>query len=64
MGEKKVIIQTENLTKHYGKSRGIIDIDLGVESKEVFGFLGPNGGANRPQFARCSISSGPAPDAP
>ena len=43
MGEKKVIIQTENLTKHYGKSRGIIDIDLAVESKEVFGFLGPNG---------------------
>ncbi len=38
-----MIIQTENLTKHYGKSRGIIDIDLAVESKEVFGFLGPNG---------------------
>ena len=38
-----MIIQTENLTKHYGKSRGIIDIDLAVESKEVFGYLGPNG---------------------
>ncbi|HML22673.1 MAG TPA: ABC transporter ATP-binding protein [Aggregatilinea sp.] len=38
-----MIIQTERLTKHYGKSRGIIDIDLGVRPTEVFGFLGPNG---------------------
>ncbi|WP_238625558.1 ABC transporter ATP-binding protein [Aggregatilinea lenta] len=38
-----MIIQTESLTKHYGKSRGIIDIDLGVQQAEVFGFLGPNG---------------------
>lgn len=38
-----MIIQTESLTKYYGKSRGIIDVDLGVEQGEVFGFLGPNG---------------------
>lgn len=38
-----MIIQTEALTKYYGKSRGIIDVDLGVEQGEVFGFLGPNG---------------------
>jgi len=37
------IIETEKLTKSYGKSRGIIDVDLAVETGEVFGFLGPNG---------------------
>ncbi len=38
-----MIIQTERLTKHYGKARGIIDVDLAVQPGEVFGFLGPNG---------------------
>ncbi|MEI8333010.1 MAG: ABC transporter ATP-binding protein [Chloroflexota bacterium] len=37
------IIETEKLTKWYGKSRGIIEVDLAVETGEVFGFLGPNG---------------------
>ncbi len=37
------IIETQKLTKSYGKSRGIIDVDLVVETGEVFGFLGPNG---------------------
>jgi ABC-2 type transport system ATP-binding protein len=36
-------IETRQLTKYYGKSRGIIDLDLRVEAGEVFGFLGPNG---------------------
>ena len=36
-------IETERLTKTYGKSRGIRDVDLAVEEGEVFGFLGPNG---------------------
>jgi ABC-2 type transport system ATP-binding protein len=37
------IIEAEKLTKWYGTSRGIIDVDLAVEQGEVFGFLGPNG---------------------
>lgn len=37
------VIKTENLTKTYGRSRGIRDVDLSVEEGEVFGFLGPNG---------------------
>lgn len=37
------IIQTEKLTKWYGKHRGIIDVDLEIQEGEVFGFLGPNG---------------------
>lgn len=37
------IIRTERLTKTYGSSRGIVDLDLEVDEGEVFGFLGPNG---------------------
>jgi beta-exotoxin I transport system ATP-binding protein len=37
------VIRLENLTKSYGRTRGVVDLDLIVESGEVFGFLGPNG---------------------
>lgn len=37
------IITTTNLTKYYGKSRGIIDLNLSVGEGEIFGFIGPNG---------------------
>lgn len=36
-------IRTDNLTKYYGKSRGIIDLSLTVGEGEFFGFIGPNG---------------------
>ena len=36
-------IDTEHLTKYYGESRGIVDVDLDVQAGDVFGFLGPNG---------------------
>lgn len=37
------IIKTTNLTKFYGKARGIVDLNLTVEKGEFFGFIGPNG---------------------
>lgn len=37
------VIEIKNLTKNYGKSRGIIDVNLNVEEGEIFGFIGPNG---------------------
>ena len=37
------VIVTEGLTKYYGKSRGVVDLDIEVREGEVFGFLGPNG---------------------
>ncbi len=37
------VIQTENLTKSYGTSRGIVDLSLTVDKGEWFGFIGPNG---------------------
>ena len=36
-------IETAGLTKYYGRTRGIEDLDLRVEQGEVFGYLGPNG---------------------
>ena len=36
-------IKTTNLTKSYGKSRGIIDLNLTVKKGEFFGIIGPNG---------------------
>jgi ABC-2 type transport system ATP-binding protein len=36
-------IETSGLTKFYGKSRGIVDVDLEVREAEIFGFIGPNG---------------------
>jgi ABC-2 type transport system ATP-binding protein len=38
-----LIIQTNQLTKSYGRSRGIIDVTFDIQQGEVFGFLGPNG---------------------
>ena len=36
-------IRIENLTKYYGKARGIERVSLSVEEGEFFGFIGPNG---------------------
>ncbi len=36
-------ISTDRLTKHYGKVKALVDLDLDVQPGEVFGFLGPNG---------------------
>lgn len=36
-------IQMEGLTKFYGSSRGILDLDLTVQEGEFYGFIGPNG---------------------
>ena len=37
------VIEINNLTKYYGKARGIIDVSFNVEEGEIFGFIGPNG---------------------
>ena len=57
-------IKTEKLTKYYGKARGIIDVDLCVESGDFFGFIGPNGAGKsttiRTLLGLISASSGRA----
>ncbi|HPR34652.1 MAG TPA: ABC transporter ATP-binding protein [Anaerolineaceae bacterium] len=37
------IIQVNELTKYYGKSRGIENLSFSVREGEIFGFIGPNG---------------------
>ena len=37
------VIETKQLTKYYGKARGIIESNLVVNEGDVFGFIGPNG---------------------
>ena len=37
------VIEINNLTKSYGKHRGVIDVSFCVEPGDIFGFLGPNG---------------------
>ena len=37
------VIETKELTKFYGSSRGIVDVTLTVKEGDLFGFIGPNG---------------------
>ena len=37
------IIEIHNLSKYYGKARGVTDVSFEVEPGEFFGFIGPNG---------------------
>ena len=39
----KSVIEINNLTKMYGKNRGIIDVSFDVKEGEIYGFIGPNG---------------------
>ncbi len=40
---EQLAIDIQDLTKSYGKSRGICHLDLQVEAGDFFGFIGPNG---------------------
>jgi len=48
-------IRIQNLTKFYGKQRGIENLDLEIFSGEIFGFLGPNG-AGKTTTIRCMMN--------
>lgn len=39
----KNVIEINNLTKNYGKHRGVSQVSFSVEQGDIFGFLGPNG---------------------
>lgn len=39
----KNILEIQNLTKYYGKIRGVENLSLKLEEGEIFGFIGPNG---------------------
>ena len=39
----KTILEVQNLTKYYGKIKGVENVSLSLEEGEIFGFIGPNG---------------------
>ena len=39
----KSILEINNLTKYYGKTLGVKDLNLTLKEGEIFGFIGPNG---------------------
>ena len=39
----KYILEIKNLTKYYGKIKGVENLSLKLEEGEIFGFIGPNG---------------------
>ena len=39
----EIVVQTKNLTKHFGQIVAVDDLSLEVHKGETFGFLGPNG---------------------
>jgi ABC-2 type transport system ATP-binding protein len=43
MAAVPAVVVADHLTKSYGKSRGVIDLEFEVRAGEVFGYLGPNG---------------------
>lgn len=49
-------IQITGLTKYYGSTRGIENLDLSVKKGEIFGLLGPNG-AGKTTTIRCMINT-------
>lgn len=40
---KKTILEIQNLTKYYGKIKGVENLSLKLKEGEIFGFIGPNG---------------------
>ena len=37
------ILEIKNLTKYYGKVKGVENLSLAIDGGEIFGFIGPNG---------------------
>lgn len=48
------ILKTENLTKYYGRFRGIENVNLTLEEGEKLGFIGQNG-AGKSTFIRTAL---------
>ena len=49
------IIKIKNLTKSYGKSRGVENINLEIEKGTIYGFIGPNG-AGKSTTIKCIMN--------
>lgn len=54
MENKDYAISFHNVKKSYGKSRGVKNLTLNIETGDIFGFLGPNG-AGKSTTIRCLL---------
>ena len=43
------VCEVVELTRDYGRGRGVFDVSFSITGGEVFGFLGPNGGGGKPR---------------
>jgi len=43
MNQSSIILETTNLTKHYGRIRAVQNLNLKISAGMVYGILGPNG---------------------
>lgn len=51
----ETIIKIKNLTKKYGKARGIDTVDIAIEKGCIYGFIGPNG-AGKSTTIKCLMN--------
>jgi len=42
-GKMETILEIKNLSKFFGKTKVVDNVNLEVKEGEIFGFLGPNG---------------------
>ena len=52
---EKKILEIQNLTKYYGETLGVQNLNLSLNSGEIFGFIGPNG-AGKSTTIRCIMN--------
>ena len=52
---EKKILEIQNLTKYYGATLGVQNLNLSLNSGEIFGFIGPNG-AGKSTTIRCIMN--------
>jgi len=58
---KEYLIETNNLTKKYGKFTAVNNVDLKVPKGGIYGFLGPNGAGKSTTIRMLLISFCPHP---
>ena len=55
MSEQAIVLN--ELTKHYGKHRGINNLSFSVNQGEFFGFIGPNGAGKSTTIRTLMVST-------
>ena len=58
-----IILEIQNLTKYYGKIKGVENLSLKLEEGEIFGFIGPNGAGKSTTIRSiiCLLYTSPSP---